>query len=406
MKYTVWLGVLGVWLSAGVWSTRGGMSHEGVPQLTTVNAGTLGARSAQNQVSPPDNTIHARRLDRQFLDEWNSDKVVVPDFSGQGRTAELVQLAQAPYICTDLPKRTSASRPRKQRVPKFGNFTNPPIPPYQQGIILLESLHGATAVIYLDFAGGSTASWGGVTYARPPVDNNQILEVWSRVAEDFLPFTINVTTDLQAYQRAPQGHRQRVLITPTDVVAPESGGAAYSGSFNWAGEMPCWVFMTSGKDCAEACSHELGHALGLSHDGQLINDSNIGYFDGQGNGETGWAPIMGTGFDRNVTQWSKGEYLSANNTSDQLQIIATSNNGVTYRLDDTGDTLATSRYLEIYWDNSVSAEGIIERSDDTDAFQFTTTGGLVSLRADPVTAGPDLAIRATLCDATETCLTL
>jgi hypothetical protein len=109
MKYTVWLGVLGVWLSAGVWSTRGGMSHEGVPQLTTVNAGTLGARSAQNQVSPPDNTIHARRLDRQFLDEWNSDKVVVPDFSGQGRTAELVQLAQAPYICTDLPKRTSAS---------------------------------------------------------------------------------------------------------------------------------------------------------------------------------------------------------------------------------------------------------------------------------------------------------
>jgi RHS repeat-associated protein len=59
MKYTVWLGVLGVWLNAGVWSTRGGMSHEGVPQLTTVNAGTLGARSAQNQVSPPDNTIHA-----------------------------------------------------------------------------------------------------------------------------------------------------------------------------------------------------------------------------------------------------------------------------------------------------------------------------------------------------------
>jgi len=31
---------------------------------------------------------------------------------------------------------------------------------------------------------------------------------------------------------------------------------------------------------------------------------------------------MGAAFDRNVTQWSKGEYYLANNTQDDLAIIA------------------------------------------------------------------------------------
>ena len=38
-------------------------------------------------------------------------------------------------------------------------------------------------------------------------------------------------------------------------------------------------------------------------------------------------------------------------------MIITQNNNVTYRPDDTGSTLATSRYLEIYSDFTASAEG-------------------------------------------------
>jgi alpha-tubulin suppressor-like RCC1 family protein len=327
--------------------------------------------------------------------------------TGPGKTPELVERPLGAVLCVRMPRSVAtASKPARKTVGvKFGKLTDAPVPPYQQGIVVLESLHGSVPVIYLDFAGGYTSTWGGIAYARPEVSNSQIHEVWSRVAEDYLPFNINVTTDLQVYENAPDGSRQRVIITPTDAAAPEAGGVAYIGSFDWSGETPCWVFMVSGKDCAEACSHEAGHTLGLMHDGQIVNGTNYVYYYGQGSGETGWAPIMGVGFVENVSQWSKGEYIYANNPQDQLNVIA-GNNGVTYRTDDTGDTLATSRYLELYPDYSASAQGVIERTADTDAFQFTTSGGLVSLRADPASEGPDLAIEATLCDASDTVLAL
>jgi alpha-tubulin suppressor-like RCC1 family protein len=326
--------------------------------------------------------------------------------TGPGKTPELVERPLGAVLCVRMPRSVAtASKPARKRAGvKFGKLTDAPIPPYQQGIVVLESLHGSVPVIYLDFAGGYTSTWGGIAYARPEVSNSQIREVWSRVTEDYLPFNINVTTDLQVYENAPDGSRQRVIITPTDAAAPEAGGVAYIGSFNWSREAPCWVFMISGKDCAEACSHEAGHTLGLTHEGQIINGTNYVYYYGQGSGETGWAPIMGVGFYENVSQWSKGEYIDANNPQDQLNVIASWNNNVTYRLDDTGDTLATSRYLELYSNYSASAQGVIERTADTDAFQFTTSGGLVSLRADPASEGPDLAIEATLCDASDTVL--
>ena len=46
----------------------------------------------------------------------------------------------------------------------------------------------------------------------------------------------------------------------------------------------------------EAASHEAGHNLGLSHDGTR----KTGYYAGHGD----WAPIMGVGYYREVSQWS------------------------------------------------------------------------------------------------------
>ena len=63
------------------------------------------------------------------------------------------------------------------------------------------------------------------------------------------------------------------------------------------------------KYVAEAASHEAGHNMGLSHDGT----STAAYYGGQGSGATGWAPIMGVGYYKNLSQWSKGEYALANN---------------------------------------------------------------------------------------------
>ena len=330
--------------------------------------------------------------------------------TGPADSMELVERPLTSVKCVGMPqspRRTSLAG-QIEEIPPLNpdEFPALPIPDYQQGIIRLQSQTGARPVIYLDFQGGYTPSWGGITYDRPNFSNAEIREIWRRVAEDYLPFNINVTTDLRVFQAAPANSRQHVIITPTTTADPGSGGAAYVGSFDWTSDTPCWVFeISSPRYCAQACSHEAGHTLGLTHDGQEINGVHYEYYYGHttGNTNTSWAPIMGVAYYDNVTQWSKGEYLYANNPQDQLAIIASQNN-VQYRPDDTGDTLATSRYLEAYADFTVSAQGEIERTDDTDAFQFTTGGGLVSLRVDPASLCPNLAIRAELYDAVGTLL--
>ncbi|MCW1883650.1 cadherin domain-containing protein [Luteolibacter flavescens] len=277
-----------------------------------------------------------------------------------------------------------------------------PIPPYQ-AVIPLQSLPGATGVIYLDFDGeaGPFTGWGNFDAAPAAATNAQIHDVWKRVSEDFLSFTLNVTTDRAVFDAAPEGSRQHVVISPTKNAAPTAGGVAFVGSYNWPGDTVCWAFYSTGKTAAEAISHEVGHTLGLRHDGRISPAED--YSQGHGDGAVSWAPIMGVGYYRNLSQWSKGEYSSANNTEDDLAIIATTNNNVAYRDDDAGDSLATARHLEIAADDSVKGEGIIGRTGDVDAFRFVTSGGAVVLDLSPASASPNLDIHAELVEAsTET----
>ncbi len=314
--------------------------------------------------------------------------------SGTPGATDLVEREIGQVLCLRLPR----PDPRKQieNVPplKPEDFPDLPIPEYQNGIALLHSLLGATAVLYLDFQGGYTSTWGGIAYARPNLNNAQIRDIWKRVAEDYMPFKIDVTTDLAGYLNAPEASRQRVIITPTDAAAPGQGGVAYLGSFNWTGDTPCWVFITEGKYCADACSHEAGHTLHLEHDGQIHNGQIVEYYEGHGSGELGWAPIMGVGYYRNVVQWTCGEYPSASRHQAELATIANLNNNTGYR---TGEP--DPRYLELYPDYSASGEGVIEQSGDVDRFRFNTSGGAVSLRAEPVRASPNLAIGLALFDS-------
>jgi Domain of unknown function (DUF4114)/Calx-beta domain len=291
----------------------------------------------------------------------------------------------------------------------------------------LNSLAGANHTIYLDFDGHKTSGtlWNsnytsGADIITPgysldsdtttfnDAERTAIQYIWQRVAEDFSPFNVNVTTkaptDLNDLIKSGGSDTRwgiRVAIggSGTDWYA-SAGGVAYLTSFNFNTDTPAFVFENQLGDgdekyTAEAISHEVGHALGLDHDGRI--SPNEGYYAGQGTGDTGWAPIMGVGYDRNLSQWSKGEYTSANNTEDDLQII-TSNNGFGYRVDDAGNTMATAKALTING-AFVSGSGIIERNTDVDFYSFVAGAGTINLNINPFERGPNLDILAELYSA-------
>ena len=95
------------------------------------------------------------------------------------------------------------------------------------------------------------------------------------------------------------------------------------------------VMYNSPKYISDSASHEVGHTLGLHHDGTNVS----GYYLGHGSGAVGWAPIMGMAYYKNLAQWSKGEYLAANNPEDDLQLIS---QHVPYRPDDHGNNCSTA----------------------------------------------------------------
>ncbi|MCO8121067.1 M12 family metallo-peptidase [Stieleria sp. TO1_6] len=291
----------------------------------------------------------------------------------------------------------------------------------------LHSNPGASKTIYLDFDGHVTSGtiWnsnynGGADIVTPAYDFDgdassfsdgelqRIQWIWERVAEDFIPFDVDVTTEdpgVGALVKSGSSDTQwgtRAVIggSSSDWWGSAAGGVAYVGSFNWSYDSPAFVFEAqlgngNEKYTAEAISHEVGHALGLSHDGRTSPSEE--YFKGQGSGETGWAPIMGSSYYQNVTQWSRGEYSAASQSQDDLAII-TSNNGFSYRTDDHGSVDANASPLATVND-VISDWGIIERSNDVDVFAFSTDSGSIQIDVSPLDRGPNLDVLLELYDA-------
>lgn len=267
-----------------------------------------------------------------------------------------------------------------------GTITNDDSPP--SAVPVFNSLPGAVAVAYLDMDGQvvSGTQWaGGATITARGVvgtlTNAQMIEICRRTAEDYSPFDINVTTDESVYLAAPTNRRIRCIITPDNEWYGSAGGVAYLNSFTWTGDTPCWVFSdmlaNSPRYIAEATSHEIGHTLTLRHDGRV--SPSEAYYEGHGSGEVGWAPIMGVGYYRLLVQWSKGEYLSANNTEDDLARITTLN-GFGYRADRVGNTPANAAPLD-GTSGARNAAGILEVAGDVDVYRFTTAGGSCTFTA-------------------------
>ncbi|MEY3895846.1 MAG: hypothetical protein RLZZ214_1366, partial [Verrucomicrobiota bacterium] len=290
--------------------------------------------------------------------------------------------------------------------------TTDPAPFDTTQAFLLHSRPGANRVIYLDFDGhvdNTTGAWQDGASAPPynidadpatfsTTERNRIIEVWQRVAEDFSIYQIDVTTEeppVDALRKTSTGDAAygiRVCIggSGNDWYGSGVGGVAFVGSFDSNQDVPCWVF-TAGtgngaKNIAEATSHEVGHTLGLSHDGI---EGGAGYYSGHGN----WGPIMGVSYTKAISQWSKGEYANPNNTQDDMAVMLTQ--GAVYRTDDHGGTVATATNLSAD-SNSASASGVIERNTDLDFFRIDAVSGSLIVNAKPAPLGPNVRVEVKL----------
>jgi hypothetical protein len=381
-------------------------------------------------------------------------RVLSPDLAKADRPANLGPI---PDVSTLAPPRQapgtsggSASKPGTNRpnpssspvatggapAPEAGPF------PYSQ-TFLLNSRSGSTKTIYLDFDGytvvnsvGSTQVSAWPTYAGPAWDTDgnpatfsaaeqdTIQSIWQRMAEDYAPFDVNVTTQFPgqtAITRADAadnvyGTTVAFVNGPSTIPCGGlAGGCAYLNKFGtfspthqwW---QPAWVHASNLSDnakfMAEAGSHEAGHNFGMSHDGCTTASPECGGGTAYYGGHANWAPIMGNGYNRPVTQWSSGEYALANNTENDTQIISSQTG---YVPDDANVSLATASDLGTVnnqFSNVLSGSGLINGaspSGDVDFFRFySPTAKTVTINANPAPNSPNLDIGLYLYDAAGT----
>ncbi|MBC8206750.1 MAG: hypothetical protein ISR85_01210 [Kiritimatiellales bacterium] len=272
---------------------------------------------------------------------------------------------------------------------------------------VFHSRAGSARVLFLDFNGHdvSGTAWNvNTNYAMPdtwycyPYDTDDdytefsvaeqqiIYETWLRVSEDYASFDVDVTTEQPAAWSKYTGH---ALITGTidtnGIACPHDGyaGIAYLDVFGLnnysynsphACYSPAWILdYGNAADIAEVISHELGHNLGLSHDGLTDAGGTTidGYYDGHQNGSMSWGAIMGTAYDENVSQWSKGEYYRANNTNEDDLVVISGKLG--YIADDYGDSAGTAFSLVLDSNSTFSVTGRVEQTDDPDVFSLVVS---------------------------------
>ena len=285
---------------------------------------------------------------------------------------------------------------------------------------LLKSLASAQAVIFLDFDGhyveGTSWNYSGPINCGPSgLNNTQITTVFNRVAEDYRPFNVNVTTDSTEFLAAPFNKRVRVLITVSHEWYGTAGGVAFIGSFTWGDDTPCFIFSSllnyNVKNISEAASHETGHTLGLFHqsayNASCVKTSDYNY--GTGTGEIGWAPIMGVGYYQNLTSWYNGpNSYGCTNYQNDMEVITTTN-GFGFRADDYTATF-TDAITAPFLANEFIVDGMIGQNSDQDMIKFIQPGyGRFQLTAIPYNvgsgnSGSNLDLQISLYNSEETLL--
>ena len=243
-------------------------------------------------------------------------------------------------------------------------------------------------------------------------EQDAIYGIWLRVAEDFMPFDVNVTTVEPSAEAFTENRAQRVVIGGnSDWLPGFYYGYSFTGSFGrrengWQsnGDCPSFTFSDNMlyyqttpytleqriKHISEEVSHELGHTLGIGYEKgttPTTQPDDYRYYRGAND----WAPIMGNPMYRryNLTQWSNGGYPNAveygddwtinpKGPTDELNTIITLG-GLSYRNDDHSNSFAGATTLAIS-NGFGQATGIIERNTDVDYFVFESAGTAIDFQ--------------------------
>lgn len=273
------------------------------------------------------------------------------------------------------------------------------------GLPLLSSNPSAQAKLFLDFDGRFEATWGsrfnistpaydfdGVLSSFSAAEQSSISQIWARVAEDYAPFNIDVTTI------DPGTVADRVVAvvaiggSNTDWYGSSAGGVAYVGGFYNSSSNVAYAFennLGNGnvKYTTEAVSHEAGHLFGLNHQAVWNGTTMVTAYN-QGNAD--WAPIMGVGYYSARTTWHNGPTnLGPTTYQDNIAVLAGANNGFGLKADDFGNSISTASQLAASG-STVSFAGLLGHHQDLDVWQFTTAGGAASFTLNAATHSPNL----------------
>jgi hypothetical protein len=270
------------------------------------------------------------------------------------------------------------------------------IGPYQnEDVTTLQSKPGSPYVFYLNLAAvmsGSTPLNG--------VTKENMYRAWQSMADQYSMLNMNVTTSLSVYNAAKSANLLRTGII--NFVNADGRSNAPLHSFGTTAAGTLYRNPSSGFDYGYGIgmtgAHEVGHQMGMNHD---RGGTGGEYFEGIAAYQ--WGPIMGNywmggSWANQLFTWSKGEYTTASNFEDDLNIM-NSGEQVPYMADD----IPTTRAMTFGANGAISPAsnfGQIERNTDTDTFTFSTSGmSTLTLRVDPTEYLRMLDVDAAIYDA-------
>lgn len=241
-------------------------------------------------------------------------------------------------------------------------------------------------------------------------ERERIQQVWQMVSQKFAAFDVDVTTEEQGpsvYTRDDAQDRTygvRVVFSADPAVRTicegGCGGVARLGYFDQVETVPgysatAWVFegQANPTSTAQAAAHEVGHTLGLSHDGKGAD----AYYDGQGPDplKVLWTPVMGAG-PGPIQQFSNGDYDGATNREDDFARFVA--HGLPRRFDDAGGTVATATTLGAR--TSYDVDAVITDRGDVDVWKVDHPCATdLDVRATTAGLGSPLDLKASVLDA-------